>query len=101
MTEIVHDEQGLTEPVDDAVVERMLPRPHKALLAGGAILCALVAWWLARVMHVPAFPGFSARLLGQPAPLWSLACVYLVAAVCACVGAVVCGVVRYDAPLFC
>jgi hypothetical protein len=100
MTQAVADD-GLVEPVPDADAERMLSRRHKALLFAGAFIAAMLTWWLSRAVHVPGYPGFSGSLLGQPSPLMAMVVAYLVAGIGACVGALLCSRVRYDAPLFC
>jgi hypothetical protein len=100
MTQAVADD-GLVEPVPDEDGGRMLTRRQKAQLALGAVIAAILTWWLSRAVHVPSYPGFSASLLGQPSPVLAIVLAFVVAAVGACVGALLCGGVRYDAPLFC
>src|SRR5256885_12621050 len=61
----------------------------------------MLTWWLSRAVHVPSYPGFAASLLGQPSPVVAIVFAYVGVAVAACIGALLCGGVRYDAPLFC
>jgi hypothetical protein len=100
MTQAAADD-GLVEPVPDADAERMLTRSQKATLAVASFLAATLTWWLSRAVHVPSYPGFAASLLGQPSPIIAVVFAFIVVAVGACTGALLCGGVRYDAPLFC
>src|SRR5256885_17084461 len=57
-------------PIAD--VGPMLTRRDKSLLAAGSLVCGGITWWIGRLLHVPAYPGFSGSLLGQPSLVFAL-----------------------------
>jgi hypothetical protein len=79
----------------------MLRRRDKSLLVIASLVCLLLTWWLARLLHVPTFPGMSGALLAQPRAIIAIIAVALCVGVGVVIASIICATVRHDAGLLC